>query len=406
MKLLVKIITSKLEYAPRKVPDEKDIMETDSHLFSAIPRHFLPGIKSPCWYKEYNESSGKPYRRNLYMLQSKHVRAVYNRLKMNFRQHLHYKDGKTFRLRCLPFFYIIGQPKCGTTDLHNSLLLHPDVKFNTLKEPHWWTRRRFGPELAENQKRIPLEDYLDLFDLAAHNIQNAISGYSSGDHRAPQFITGEASASTMWDNRAWYNVRKDKNESETTFLVQDFIHTVQPNAKIIIILRDPVERLYSDYLYFQRNNKSAEDFHQRVVESLQLFQFCLFENSLRTCVYNISLVKTLPVRLHLGMYVVFLLDWLTVFHREQILVLQLEDYSANLKGTLKKVLNFLDVGLLSEQEETALVKKPRSNGRALANRNLGPMLPATRDILREFHQPFNHKLASVLDNKAFLWNTA
>lgn len=31
------------------------------------------------------------------------------------------------------------------------------------------------------------------------------------------------------------------------------------------------------------------------------------------------------------------------------------------------------------------------------------MLPATRDLLREFHQPFNHKLASVLDNKAFLW---
>lgn len=32
MKMLVKIISSKLEYTPRKVPDEKDIIDTDSHV--------------------------------------------------------------------------------------------------------------------------------------------------------------------------------------------------------------------------------------------------------------------------------------------------------------------------------------------------------------------------------------
>lgn len=50
------------------------------------------------------------------------------------------------------------------------------------------------------------------------------------------------------------------------------------------------------------------------------------------------------VRLNLGMYFVFLLDWLTVFHKEQILVLRLEDYAANLKVTIKKVFDFLSVG--------------------------------------------------------------
>lgn len=39
------------------------------------------------------------------------------------------------------------------------------------------------------QETFPVEDYLDLFDLAAHNIQEGISGNSSGDHRA--LITGE-----------------------------------------------------------------------------------------------------------------------------------------------------------------------------------------------------------------------
>ena len=52
----------------------------------------------------------------------------------------------------------------------------------------------------------------------------------------------------------------------------------------------------------------------------------------------------LQVRLNLGLYIVFLLDWLTVFHRNQILVLQLEDYAANLRLTINKVFDFLNVG--------------------------------------------------------------
>ncbi|XP_070772220.1 carbohydrate sulfotransferase 15-like [Enoplosus armatus] len=404
MKLLAKIIGSKLEYLPRKVPDKNDVIETDSHLFSVIPRHFLPGIKSPCWYEEF--SSTDPYTRNLFTLRSKSFKTVCDHLRTNFHQHLYYRNGRLFRLRCLPFFYIIGQPKCGTTDLFHRLLLHPEVKFNTMKEPHWWTRKRFGYIRFKDgfQESFPVEDYLDLFDLAAHNIQEEISGNSSGDHRALQLITGEASASTMWDNQAWSYLQGDREETEPPFLVQDFIHTVQPGAKIIIMLRDPVERLYSDYLYFKMANKSAEDFHQKVVESVQLFQSCLSERSLRSCVYNTSLSNAMPVRLNLGMYVVFLLDWLTVFHTEQILILRLEDYAANLKVTIKKVYNFLSVGPLSEQVEAALTKRPMSNTRRAADRNLGPMLPATRDLLWDFHQPFNHKLASVLDNKAFLWS--
>ncbi|XP_073338751.1 carbohydrate sulfotransferase 15-like [Pagrus major] len=407
MKLLVKLVGSKLEYKPRKVPDEKDVIEMDSHLFSVIPRHFLPGIKSPCWYEEFSgELSPDLYKRNHFTQRSKSFKTVCDRLRTTFQQHLHHRDGKQFRLRCLPFFYIIGQPKCGTTDLFHRLLLHPEVKFNTMKEPHWWTRKRFGYIRFKDgfQESFPVEDYLDLFDLAAHNIQDEISGNSSGDHRSLQFITGEASASTMWDNQAWSYLPRDGEETEPPFLAQDFIHTVQPDAKIIIMLRDPVERLYSDYLYFKMANKSAEDFHQKVVESVQLFQSCLSEKSLHSCVYNTSLYNAMPVRLSLGMYIVFLLDWLTVFHREQILVLRLEDYAANLKATIRKVFDFLSVGPISEKVDAALSKRPMSNTRRVADRNLGPMLPATRDLLREFHQPLNHKLASVLDNEAFLWS--
>ncbi|XP_026212774.1 carbohydrate sulfotransferase 15-like [Anabas testudineus] len=409
MKMLVKIISSKLEYTPRKVPDEKDIIDTDSHLFSVIPRRFLPSIKSPCWYEEF--PSGlitNPYKRNLFTLHSKGFKSVCEHLKTNFYLHLHHRDNKQFRLRCLPYFYIIGQPKCGTTDLFHRLLIHPEVKFNTMKEPHWWTRKRFGYIRFKDgfQDIFPVEDYLDLFDLAAQNIQKGISGNSSGEHRALQLITGEASASTMWDNQAWSYVQGEREETEPPFLTQDFIHTVHPSAKIIIMLRDPVERLYSDYLYFKMANKSTEDFHQKVIESVQLFQSCLSERSLRSCVYNTTLSNTMPVRLNLGIYSVFLLDWLTVFQRDQIIVLRLEDYAANIKATIKKIFDFLSVGPVLDQVETALTKRPMSNTRRVADRNLGPMLPATRNLLREFHQPFNQKLAGVLDNNAFLWSNS
>lgn len=54
-------------------------------------------------------------------------------------------------------------------------------------------------------------------------------------------------------------------------------------------------RLYSDYLYFGIANKSAEDFHEKVSESLQLFEGCLTEYTLRSCVYNTTVNNALPV---------------------------------------------------------------------------------------------------------------
>lgn len=54
---------------------------------------------------------------------------------------------------------------------------------------------------------------------------------------------GEASASTMWDNNAWIFFYDNSADGDPPFLIQDFIHTFQPNAKLIVMLRDPVERL-------------------------------------------------------------------------------------------------------------------------------------------------------------------
>ncbi|XP_041803824.1 carbohydrate sulfotransferase 15-like [Chelmon rostratus] len=299
MKQLVEIINSKLEYTPRKVPDEKDVIEMDSHLFSVIPRHFLPGVKSPCWYEEISsERSTDPYRNNHYCPGSPTRETLCDIMRPNFHKHLQHRDGKLFRLRCLPYFYIIGQPKCGTTDLYSRLRMHPEVQYSIIKEPQWWTRRRCGYTHIQSAFKgiFPVEDYLDLFDKAAQHIQEEMTRNSSGDHHITQFVTVEASGAIMWDNQVWRYVRRDRKETEPGFLTQDFIHALQPGAKLIIILRDPVERLYSDYLYFRRDKKTVKDFHQKAMKSVQLFQSCLSEWSLRSCVHNISLLRAMPVR--------------------------------------------------------------------------------------------------------------
>lgn len=55
-------------------------------------------------------------------------------------------------------------------------------------------------------------------------------------------LAGEASASTMWDNNAWVYFYDNTSEGEPPFLIQDFVHALQPDARFIIMLRDPVER--------------------------------------------------------------------------------------------------------------------------------------------------------------------
>ncbi|KAG5831166.1 hypothetical protein ANANG_G00300930 [Anguilla anguilla] len=407
MKMVVKTIVSKVKFSSRHVPELKDLIHNEPHVFSVIPRKFLPNIKNPCWYEEQaGNVTADPYGKNLYARYSRRFRAVCDVLRKTFREHLFYQGGRCYRLRCLPYFYIIGQPKCGTTDLFDRLKMHPDVRFTTMKEPHWWTRKRFGIVRMSDgfHDRYPVEDYLDLFDMTAFQVQDHLAGNTSSNQNSRNIITGEASASTLWDNKAWVYFYDNGTDGEPPFLIQDFVHAVQPEAKFIVMLRDPVERLYSDYLYFSIANKSAEDFHERVSESLVLFEGCLAQASVRSCVYNTTLNHAMLVRLHVGLYIVYILDWLSVFRRDQILVLRLEDHASNREYTMRTVFDFLRLGPLTEQEAAEITQSPVSNTRRPADKNLGPMLPVTKEILQDFYSPFNEKLAKVLNNDSFMWH--
>ncbi|PIK44101.1 hypothetical protein BSL78_19027 [Apostichopus japonicus] len=53
-----------------------------------------------------------------------------------------YKKASDGKLHCLPYFFLLGTPKSGTTDIWSKIVQHPDVVCRA-KEPHWWTRKSY-----------------------------------------------------------------------------------------------------------------------------------------------------------------------------------------------------------------------------------------------------------------------
>src|SRR5688572_16981668 len=108
-----------------------------------------------------------------------------------------------------PNFFIIGAPKSGTTSLDAWLSEHPNVYMSPVKEPHYFAEHR------AKRNATTLEEYLALFDKADPGVHT---------------IIGEGSTSTLHSPGAMERVR-----------------AFDPNAKIVIMVRDPVELVSSMY---------------------------------------------------------------------------------------------------------------------------------------------------------------
>jgi len=127
-----------------------------------------------------------------------------------------------------PNFFIVGAPKCGTTSLYQWLRQHPDVFMPEKKEPKW-----FCHDLREASKEngsehlFPVwneDEYRDLFA-------------DTQDEKA----VGEASTYYLYSQTA-----------------PEAIKAFNPKAKIIIMLRDPVEQIISSYNFsVQKGHETA-----------------------------------------------------------------------------------------------------------------------------------------------------
>lgn len=104
-----------------------------------------------------------------------------------------------------PDFFLVGAPKCGTSLMDTYLRRHPDL-FLAAKEPHY-----FGSDLNFNNPPHTEETYLRLFE-------------------------GAEGAQRVGESSVWYLYSK-RAAAE--------IHAFQPEADILVMLRNPVSMLNS-----------------------------------------------------------------------------------------------------------------------------------------------------------------
>lgn len=189
----------------------------------------------------------------------------------------------------LPTFLIVGVQKAGTTSVYNYLHQHPQVYMSPIKETNFlekdWGAAQVGKQNSSGINTFA--EYCQLFENAK-------------DERA----LGEISPNYLFHYRT------------SAELIQRYV----PNAKLIAILRNPIERAYSDYLMHVRdaiNDKSLSE-------------------QIKTNPYKSFMIAK-------GLYYSSLKHYFEQFGREQMAVYLYEDLSSNSAQFMSHLYRFIGV---------------------------------------------------------------
>ncbi|XP_064641990.1 carbohydrate sulfotransferase 15-like [Lineus longissimus] len=316
-------------------------------------------------------------------------------------------------LHCLPYFYLLGFPKSGTTDLWTRISRHPQQAWKAdnwqsgdawhNKEVQWWTWFRFSGSTqldARHTEGRLLNTYTRRFKEQLFKKNSSMSS---------NIITGDGSVSLIYDvsfhSRSVVPAKVSTNKPITApdLTIASLIRLYTPQSKFIIIMRDPVDAMYSHYQYWPRGRaRSPANFHHRVVQVLSMYTDCFKRYSIRACAYDPNLLEESDrqgVRLYHVLYVVYLSDWFKVFPREQFLIARTEDYDKDVNGHMEKIFKFLDISVLKNDTMSKI------SGPAHMNvRNNTPYLKETLELFQNFIKPFNDALADLLGDQRFAWN--
>jgi hypothetical protein len=199
----------------------------------------------------------------------------------------------------IPDFLVIGGGKSGTTSLNMYLKQHPEIFMPAVKEPNFYgyenkTPDDFGGDLEEiayfKNSITDLAKYLDLF-------RNA----------APGQIKGEISNTYMHHDQAPMRIKH-----------------YNPAMKLIAILRQPAERLFSRYLHLARENR------------LPTSNFSDCRNKDSVWWKRNDLIKE-------GFYFKNLSRYYQLFPRQNIKIYLYEELNNDARQVLKDIFTFLNV---------------------------------------------------------------
>ena len=248
----------------------------------------------------------------------------------------------------LPDFFVIGVVKGGTTSLYTYLDQHPEIFVPRIKETNHFAaadiqHQYFLPTYAKDVD-IDLNRY---FKKGMPEVIH-IAHVDSTEHYR-QLFDIEHNAKRIGDVSNSYMICPSSAEA---------IHSHDPESRIIVVLRNPISRAWSQYLMNIREAK---------VECNGLIEEFEHDRKRPHTGWGVS-----HQYLELGHYAEQLNRYYELFPKDQVHVVLYEDYRKDPEGVLKRICHFLQVDGdfsfdFSEQRNRA--SRPRSEGlnRALVN---------------------------------------
>jgi Sulfotransferase family len=199
---------------------------------------------------------------------------------------------KTIAEEIWPNFFIVGARKCATTSLYVYLKNIPGVYMSPVKELYYYAPNAVNGEVLDVIR--DKEEYLGFFKKANGHI-----------------AIGEATPIYLWDPDA-----------------PKVIHQTIPHARIVMSLRDPVERAYSQYLMSTKFTNRKSSFYDVLMRD--------YNNQEKVYGVNGLIVE-------LGMYYDQVKRYFDIFGREQVKVLIFEEWVQDPAKYVNEVLAFLGV---------------------------------------------------------------
>lgn len=257
----------------------------------------------------------------------------------------------THKIRMLPNFIIIGCQRCGTTSLFNYLVKHPCIVGSYVKEIHYFDIN-YDKRLSWYKAHFPVD-------------RNRFVRFSNKQN----IITCEATPYYIMHPHAAKR-----------------ISTIIPNVKLILLLRNPVDRAYSSYL--MRANRGAEKLsfeesirlEERRLEG-EFGKMILSENYDSRHFRKSSYITR-------GKYIDQIKSWLHYFPKEQFFIETSDVFFENPSNTLKRIYDFLEVPNFDIGEIKVYNKI-----------NYKPLDKNIRKYLLKLYKPYNDELSQFLGRK-------
>lgn len=301
------------------------------------------------------------------------------------------------RERREPTFLLLGAPKCGTTSLAYYLSQHPDVHFSDPKEPVFFE--------AEYEEGL--------------------------DHYWRKYFAGWRGQPAIGEGRVWHLYLP---------FVPERIRASLPDARLVAVLRDPVDRAFSHWWHRFSRGQESLDFETAIardrarIEAGEGFRGEEGARRWREGLYGLHSATRHRALLDLGFYDEQLERYLALYPASQLQVLLYDDLARAQDDVMRDVFRFVGVDPEAPIEDTSEQNVRRETQRSasarralfairalrlqhLVPKRLRPLVhraaerPAKRPRLRpevraslvEYFEPHTARLEAMLERDLSAW---